>query len=360
MALQATKGLLLGSFAGDGNSYGNGLIDAATEKAAFIIRVPKDGTLDSVGFLLGTVTQAPTNGLKISFQDVSLANGDPDGAIDQYAVVTAGLTTGAWIDVGGTGYMGSTGAGSGSKRSVSRADYLAVVIEYQSFNAGDSLNVRNFAPKLPWPGSAYADLYTTAWAKANAPVLSLKYDDGSYAFMPNVFPYSSESYSPINTGTTPDEIALKFKLSYSAKVNGLWFYGALAAGSSVDLILYAADGSTVLASASLDGDAVAGTMRMFWVPIAETTLTKDTVYYIAFKPTTATSVNLYWFTVFAAAIFDQLDLDQNAYWSQRTDAGAWSDIVTKRPFLAAVISALDDGAGGGGAGVSRGRVQGGM
>jgi hypothetical protein len=360
MALQTTKGLLLGSFAGDGNNYASMLLDAATEKAAFIIRVPKDGTLDSVGFLLGTVTQAPTNGLKISFQDVSLANGDPDGSVDQYAVVTAGLVSNAWIDVGATGYMGSTGTGSGTKRTILQGDYLAVVIEYQSFNAGDSLNIRNFAPKLWWAGNAYSDLYTGTWAKANAPVLSLKYDDGSYAFMPNVVPYSTASYSAINTGTTPDEIALKFKLPYSAKINGLWFYGTLAAGSSVDLILYAADGSTVLASASLDGDVVAGVMRMFWVPIAEITLTKDTFYYIAFKPTTTTSINLYWFTVFAAAIFDQLDLNQNAYWSQRTDAGAWTDTTTRRPFLGATISALDDGAGGGGAGISRGRLQGGM
>ena len=358
MALQATKGLILNSSAGQ--SYTAMLLDAATEKVAFIIRVPKDGTLDSVGFRLGTVTQAPTNGLKVSFQDVSLANGDPDGTIDQYAVVTAGLVSNAWIDVSATGYMGSGGAGSGTKRSVSRGNYLAVVTEYQSFNAGDSLNV-NHLYTITWVGNNYADLFTAAWVKqtAGAPVLSLKYEDGSYDFMPEAFPHATESYTSYHSGSTPDEIALKFKVPYSVKVNGLWFFGQLATGPA-DLVLYDSDGATPLASASMDNDAAIAGNRFFWVPIPETTLSKETFYYIALKPTTASYVNLFWFTVNAAAIFDQTDLGQNAFWSQRTDAGAWSDTTTKRPYIGAVISALDDGTGGGGAGISRGRVQGGM
>jgi len=360
MALQATKGLLLNSYAG--YSYTALLIDGAAEKVAFIIRVPKAGALSSVGFHLGTVTQGPTNGLKISFQDVSLANGDPDGTIDEYAIVTSGLVSNAWIDVGATGYMGSGGAGSGSKRTVAQGDYLALVIEYASFNAGDSLNVNGLSLNQLWVGNAYADLYTASWAKqgGSAVVLSLKYDDGSYAFLPNTFPYANSSYNDYNSGSSPDEIALKLKLPYSAKINGLWFFGLLTGASSADLILYAADGSTVLASASLDGDVTINDKRLWWVPVPEITLTKNTFYYIALKPTTVTNERLYWFTVFAAAIFDQLDLDQNAYWSQRTDAGAWTDTTTKRPFLGATISALDDGAGGGGGGISRGRVQGGM
>src|SRR3990167_6931370 len=76
------------------------LLDAAGEKFAVIGVAPKTGNLDSFEFCLGTVTQAPVNGLLCSFQDLDLTTGHPDGTADQSKTVTAGLTTGAWVAPG--------------------------------------------------------------------------------------------------------------------------------------------------------------------------------------------------------------------------------------------------------------------
>jgi hypothetical protein len=285
----------------------------------------------------------------VSFQDVDLATGFPDGIADEYAVVTAGLTADTWVDVGATGYMGAGGTGSGTKRSVTQGDYLAVVIEYASFNAGDSLNVKAVAFVQRWGGNAYPLLYTTSWAKNNTTLctVSLKYDDGSYPFHAELFPLSSLSSTVYNSGSAVDEIALKFKFPFPCRLGGLLFFGILSSGDA-SLVLYDSDGSTVLASVSMDKDAGLTSEKIYSVPIPPQILTKDTFYYIALKPLGTSNIQLNWFAVAAAAILNHIELGQNAYWSQRVDGGGWADTITKRPWIGGSITALDDGAGGAG------------
>src|SRR5262245_35066085 len=164
----------------------NGLIDAAAEKDAFIFEAPKAGTLDMFEFSLGAVTQAPTNGLKCSFQDVSGSTGDPDGVIDQFRTVTGGLSAGAWV---APGLITSDGTDTGTKRAVAKGDLLACVIEFASFSAGDSLSLNTItASRDSINQRPYPDYFTAAWAKfASAiPVMALKYSDGTYAHVPGL------------------------------------------------------------------------------------------------------------------------------------------------------------------------------
>lgn len=116
------------------------LIDAAGEKVAIVFRAPKTGTLDRAEFKLDAVTQAPVSGLRVSFQDVGAADGNPDGTQDQFRTVPQGsISAGAWVV---PGLMTSDGTDGGTKRSVTKGDLIAFVVEFDSFAAGDSLEVR--------------------------------------------------------------------------------------------------------------------------------------------------------------------------------------------------------------------------
>src|SRR5262245_57177800 len=71
-------------------------LSASTDKFAMIGRAPKGVNLDQansrfgkVGFRTGAIGQWPTNGLKVSFQDVSATDGNPDGTIDQFCNITS-------------------------------------------------------------------------------------------------------------------------------------------------------------------------------------------------------------------------------------------------------------------------------
>jgi hypothetical protein len=356
MAYQSVVGPLLPR---EGPTYWDGsgfLLDAATEKLAFIFPAPKTGTLHSVGFGLATVTQAPANGLKISFQDVASATGDPDGTIDQYRVVSSGLVTNGWIDVSATGPMTSDGTDGGTKRAVTRGDYLAVVIEFANFSSGDSLSIGTcYSVWYGAPGNHYNDHFTGSWAKHTAYLIkvSLKYDDGTYGYIPSSAPFKKADNVIINSGSNPDEIALKFKMPYPLKVNGLWARLQLdSASADSQLILYDSDGSTVLASAALDATfGPAMDPYFYYVPIPEITLMKDAYYRVAVKPTTTNNLRLIYQEVNDVNIWNQVEQGGNFHWSQRVDAGAWTDTTTKRPTVGVVVSALDDGVGGGGGGL---------
>jgi len=331
------------------------LLDAATEKLAMSFTVPKDGTLAKAGFLLGTVTQAPVNGLRASFQDFDLTTGDPDGTQDQYRDVTSGLTSGAWIT---TGLITSTGADGGVKRSVQAGQHLFLVIEYTSFSASDSLNIgaMGSASSGLFLESAFTDHFTAAWVKSVSrnPVLYLEYDDGSTFEFAGCLPVSAMVTSTITTATTPDEIAAKITLPFKSRVIGMWASVTQANNGSYDLVLYDSGGA-VLGSQSWDQDeglesgTYCGAVAMF-DPV---TVAAAATVYATVKPTTANNVLVGGFDVSAAGIMGAFSMGANCIWSQRTDAGAWSETTTRRPMIGLFIDQLDDGAGGAGGGLAR-------
>lgn len=356
MALQAVQGIRYPDFHQilhmSGNTpYTSLLMDASAEKVGYVFRVPKSGTLRTVAFRTGTVTAADT--LLVSFQDVSAANGNPDGTPDEYRTIASGsVASDTWLE---TGIISSDGTDTGTKRTVTAGDLLAIVIEFNSFVAGNLNIASGFASTSRYhlTGQNYVLHFTASWAKqaAQLPNFALKYDDGSYAYIPHSYAASNASSTAYaSNNVTQDEIALKFRVPFACAIRGVWVGGlTLASSADADIVLYDSDGSTALKTVSLDTDIKAAFPMPFYVPFSSNqTLVKDTDYRISVKPTTTTDITLYWFEVAAAAVMDQISGGQNLHWSHRVDAGSWTDVTTKRIFAGIEIASLDDGAGSGG------------
>lgn len=305
-------------------------LTASTHKGAFIFRVPKTGTTKAVGFRLGTVT-TPQD-LRISFQDVSATTGDPDGTEDQTVVIASGsLVASGWNTTGTI------------TRSVTRGDLLAIVIQADS-------GTPNLQISCPQYGNGdvtefpYAEAFTTAWGSrfGRAGSLSLQYDDNSYEPIEGfVYPYSDLAAISYNTTSTSDEYGLKFQLPFGCKVNGGWMSSDI--DGDGDIILYDSDGTSVLATTSIDKDQDANGGRFYFGFVTEITLTANTYYRLVLKPTTTTNLALRYFEVASAALLDMCDLGQLAHLTKRADAGAWSDVTTQRPWMGVQISAIDIG-----------------
>jgi len=320
------------------------LMDAAAEKVAHIFPVPKTGTLDTFEFLLGTVTQAPVNGLRCSFQDVSLTTGDPDAAVDQFRTVTAGLTSNTWVS---PGLITSDGTDSGTKRSVTRGDLMCAVIEYASFSASDSLNINvlNINGGCGLMFRSYVDHFTAAWAK-NASVggnIALKYNDGSYGYVPTYTAASAINTHTYDSATATSERALYFKFPIRVKVGGAWLrVGGVSTGSDFQVILYDSDGTTSLATVSVDGNAHAAMTvdRTCFVQFpTEVTLLGDTFYRLSIKPTTANDIRVYDLQVSTAGIMDAHEGGQSFYASEKV-SGTWQETTTRRPFMGLLVTSL--------------------
>lgn len=324
-----------------GNAYSAALaMDAAGEKVAFIFTIPKSGTLDTVEIQFGTVTTAKD--LKVSFQDVSLVNGDPDGNIDQFRVIPlASISSGG---VAETGLITSDGTDTGTKRSVTQGDKIAIVIAFDSLTG--NLIVRGAVKDTrAWiSGLVYADLFETAWVKTVivAPNFTLKYSDGSFAYIPGVIPSSNLSQTTINN-TAADELGIKFQVPFKCKISGA--IASIDLDGDADIILYDAS-DNILESVSLDKDVRPDANPGYFAAIFDTEveLSINTVYRLVVKPTSVTNVIVRDIRVSSAARMDSVPGGQNFHRTFRQNAGAWTDTTTERPYISLLITALDDGA----------------
>jgi hypothetical protein len=258
--------------------------------------------------------------------------------------VTSGLLANAWI---APGLITSDGTDTGAKRSVTRGDMLAVVIEFVSFNSGDNLQIAMFAPSQANAlyNRAYGDDFVGSWTKYNARslVMALKYSDGTYAFVESAGPYASFVTNAFNSGSSPNERALYFSLPVPVRVSGAWVRTNQGSTGDYTVTLYDSDGVTSLASVAVDASqlAVLSGLNVFCLFTNDATLQPNTFYRLAIKPTTGNNVSIYDFTVNAAAIMDAVEGGQNFRASERTGAGAWSQTPTRRPFMGLLVTELD-------------------
>lgn len=331
----------------------NVLLNASGDKCGFAIQCPKDGTLDTFEWLTGTVSNNPDNGIRVSFQDLD-GSGLPDGTQDQYRDVTGTISANTWQT---TGLMTNDGTDGGTKRTVVAGEWIGVVFEFVSFVASDSINIsvlggnassRQGSPAYVCDGSTG----TYSKSTANYPIGALKYSDGTYAqsVWHGVYPVIGADSTLFSDASTPDEYALRFQFPYKCRVTGFWFSGD-PVGDDLTVVLY--DGTTALATSTILEDNTASTtsgIRHGFFDNAQE-LTANTTYRLSYKAG-ASSSRINRFTLPGSAYLEALSPGVEWYESTRTDAGAWSDSNTTRPWMGLIVDGIEFTAGGGGGGGS--------
>jgi hypothetical protein len=312
-------------------------LNAAGEKAAMLVQVPETGTLDVVGFKLGTVI-TPVD-LKVSFQDLD-ANGIPDGTIDQFRVVpSAQVVSNAWIT---TASLTSDGTEGGTKRSITRGQWVAVVVEFDS--ATGNLNVLNESADGPAGGVA-SRFITGAWENVSFGVcVALRYTgQTNYTLIPGVYPVKSfNSTISFNSGSTPDEYALRFQIPFRCRLDAVRVL--FDPDNPVDLVLYDASNNVVKTITVPTGvDQHTGLGYMDYLFVTRPTIEANTTYRMAVKPTTGSNVQILTLSVDSAAVMAAFPPGGGQWFlSTRTDGGSWTDTQTDRPLMSFVFSHLDD------------------
>jgi hypothetical protein len=318
------------------------LLNASGERAWFVIQCPKAGTLDWFEYRTSTVVDNPDNGMQSSFQTVDPATGFPDGVVDQFRDVTAAFASNTWITP--PGVMTDDGTNTGVKRTVTRGEWLACVINFVSFTAGDAINIAVLAVNASsqtiastmYPGSntSGSDVKDTT----NLPILALKYADGTYAeFDVPIWPLLTLNSRTFNSGSTPDERALRLVPDIAARSCGAWVRADI--DGPADVVLYdAAD--AVLASYSLDPEIRSVNngvpMRVYWSANVAAAVNR-----LSLKPTSGTNIISYDFDVPSAAHMACVSGGAAWYGSTRTDAGAWTDTTTQRPLMGLIFDGFD-------------------
>lgn len=313
---------------------------------ACIFQAPATGEIDTIETYIGFVSGA--NNVRWSIQDIT-AGGEPDGTEDAYRAIAKAT---GWQTVQPT----ATGSGGGARKAVTQGTFYAIVCQWDSTESG------NYEPSVVTTngnadllGGTYLLSYNgAAWNKAAAPSaypnLAVLYADGNYYPIANCRPTSgSLSTVTFGNGSTPDEIGLRFIPAVTLQVTGVWIYGDF--DGDCDLVLYDSGGS-VLTSLSLDPDvrATTGARYAEFVFPAAVALTAAATYRLVAKPTSATTITIAYFTVNAAALLQAWSCGTDWHYTARTDAGAWTETTTRRPYLGLIANGFDSSGGGGGGG----------
>ena len=334
-------------------AYSSSLLDATGERVAFVFPVGKTGNIHKLYFRTGTVTTGDT--IKGGLYALD-ASGDPNtasaygGMVAGTVVVADGDDTVSKVITLGTDAAAVEGA------------IIACVLEFNSYVAGNLNIVSLSGADQQLNGVPYVDTYNTgAWAKTGRlPILALEYDDGSFAYMPGVLPFTG-GYTTLtlNTdGAAPLEAGNRLYLPGPIQFRGVRGTAKLvAAATACTATLYSA-ADAVLGSANFLG-ANSGQVNIQAIcrfPVAAYAMLANTVYRAAIKATTDAATGntlLYKGTCPSAAALAQFTANAGAiYFTSRPDAGAWTDDTTAILLLSVIGGTVDDGAGGSGGGRS--------
>ena len=307
---------------------------AGHKEAVAVFEVAKTGSITAVGFLTGTVTVSDS---------VTVGIYTIDASGNATATAYGGMVGGVQASVASNTPYSVT---LGTPCSATAGDVVAIVLSFTSYVAGNfqcnglggSADARSSLP--------YTNNYNgTTWAKGRPwPVAWVSYG-GTYYYLAHVFPITAISSLSFNLNTAvTDEYSLTFTLAFACRVAGAmaWVSGS----GAFELTLYS--GTTALQTYAINpaqSGANAGP-SYFTFPTPQV-LAAATLYRLAIRPTTATSVTLQAFTLASAAAQDQMGGGQNFLLGKRLDLGAWlTDVTTQRPVMALLIDQVDSGAGG--------------
>jgi hypothetical protein len=344
---------------GWGNAV-NRTLDSANERWAFIFRAPKTGTLDRFEAAITVSTFNAASRIRFSFQDID-SNGVPDGIADQYRIFAMSAGTAQWIVPPGP--MTSDGTDLGTKRSVTRGDWVACVIDYNVFTSGDSIIVlcdTVGTDSIAKDGYYVADDLTGGgtWSRLTSgkPRLALRYVNDDYpVVVPGiVLPHKASGVVHVESGTTPDEFGNRFVLPFACKVSGVWAYWDQEGSTGTGTFKIYDSSNNVIASYDVESAKTASqgsgtidypTMFLF---NSDVELAANTLYRIVLEGTHASiGYDLLYYDVDRNEILSQgLSGDRTCYATQRTDGGSWTDMNTRQAFMGVVISAIDIGASG--------------
>lgn len=310
------------------------------EKLAIICAFPVSGTVDKLSFGAGAISGPGT--FDVTLFSVDDATGEPTGSAKAVATAMA--------------YSGSDDnrileATFDSTYVAAQGEPVAVVIEQNSVVSvaingwSGTIIPLNQTYVLEDTGSGYS--FGTRGAG-----VSIRYTDTTWRPMGGTAgPAPTVTTAPnLTANTSPDETGVRFSVAATVKISGFTSAFENDVDNDLEFRLYDTDGTTILETIKHDKDERATTAvgsATFWFA-NEHVLTGGSLYRITMAPTvtSGSNIRMRYFNCVTDALGDSLAI--NWRWTEQTDGGGFSEILTRIPIMGIIITAFDDGAGGGG------------
>jgi hypothetical protein len=316
-------------------------LDAAGEYVSLVFQAKEAMTISHVGFRCNAVSGSPTADVRI--ETVDTATGLPTGTLwaTDTNIVTATLTT-SWALHALT-----------ASASISAGQIYCVKVAYNS-GTSFALSIHN-APNGGVLAFPYAVVNTGTPTKAgigNIVAMALGSSSTSFYNMSDcgIQPISAGNAGGTFNNTNGARRGLRFTIPFNARCVGLRFFRSNSAGDFNAILMSDAGSELSSSSTAFDGDVNGNQTFMFATDCYfdnPVTLTAGTTYRAVIEPSTATSTNLFAYTIPSADYANASPCGTFAHYTTYASA-AWNDTATTTyPYLDILIDQIDDGAGSG-------------
>jgi len=340
-------------------------LDAVEEHIAFVIKVPKTGTLKKIGWRVNASTSPVGHTVRVSLETVADTIGVPVATTRAGATLYAAGAESEEINNPAAGARfdainGTTGI------SVTKGDLMAVVIRCTGATSG-SIGVAwsQYSAGMALLGAVSVP-YTYTYINSTAllgyyPALTLEYDGEfvitSYTSPVYSTPLAAQSWS---STSNPDRRGLKFRLPYKCTARGCIVF--CDTDVDVDVLLYDADEYTIMSGFPITLTAnkrkADGMNSLFIEFPTEPTFEADAFYRLVLLPKAA-SPNIAIYVITPAddgsllgmnAFSEGLNVAYTTFNGTPTlESHSWTDDATKRVSNFALnINKIDIGGSGGG------------
>lgn len=317
--------------------------DADGEGIALAFQAPVAGDITRICWKTQTVTTGGNILVQLETLD---ASGLPSGTL-----VAAGATATVAVNEADDSVWFSTVIGTPC--TVTRGQTIAAVIKAAaSFGASMRIATAGSTARIPRTyrdiGFPYSCSNTGSWAKTTLNlVMAVGFDNGAggtvYYNIPCCVPATA-----ITTNTNfdetddPDEVGNVFTLPVTSRVSGMWSFVYPTADYTIKLYGPTTKTISVVGVNTYGANCILG-YHQFAEPI---TLAADTKYRMSILPG-ASVIGVVDLQVDAAALMAAMPAGSACYWTQRTNAGSWTDTNTKRCLsVGLLIDQIDTGDGG--------------
>lgn len=326
---------------GGGSTMTTLTLDQSTDAVEHIFQARDAVAITKGAFRYGVRTGTPPT-LKLSLQGVDLTTGNPDGTIKgggspvsvTFTPPADATWNGTWRDLT-----------FDNPYTPTKGEYLALVVGYDSGTIDGSNNssvttVCNIDGNKSLFPYAIANNGGVRTKSAGFPIFGYSSASKVYGH-----PMVAVDQTLYNSGSTPDERALRFMLpstwGQTHAVVGVRFQVLM---STTDLRLNLYDGTTVIQDNDVDPQvvsSVASTIHWIDFYFNEATLAAlnhGSVYRLGFQPQNAVNMGILAFQVASANDLQAYPGGTEWFMSTRTNAGAWTDDPLTRPVAELIIA----------------------
>lgn len=340
-------------------------MDGTGDTQVWICQAEENITITAVGCHVTTRTGSPGNvaaGLRLGITYIDATTGFP----------TTNPTP-TWANATFSGAAGTAYQEFNATTGITtNQNLIATLITPVTITRGTVFGICADANSGTWSGTNFINIRTgfvSTYPSYNFPysagITGASYADNVVDCPTFLYKSSTKTYgqpyetvvSLNNSNTsTPDEYGMYFRLPTGTcstyQISGVRLGCLIAA--NFDVLLYDTNGTTVLASVTVDVDqqnaTTHGAYNYLFADATLPTLTAGSYYRLVVRPSTATAMGpLQYFTFRADA--DKTAILGNAadvQYTTRTDAGAWTQDTNRLFAMQAIIVALDAGTSTGG------------